>query len=231
MIRLLRSGSLFNLARSPPACKPKDAMAWESHRLAAYPHVITSFNLALILLGHVRVRKGILMLIKLNSEKISSIEVTTQDELRMVFETLGELPQHIPTQLEIPYGDEQLEKTSELPKHQVLISKLKELYNSLSDENSHRKVLQALAQTEMEIDNQKFKVILGYKKNHQVAAIMGSLSRKAKKHEVDFKAIILSAKIVTPEGSVQTYKLSTPMREAMKELGFTSRKGELATYG
>ena len=46
------------------------------------------------------------MLIRLNSEKISSIEVTTQDELRMVFETLGELPEPIPTQLEIPYGED-----------------------------------------------------------------------------------------------------------------------------
>ena len=125
------------------------------------------------------------MIIKLNSEKISSIEVTTQDELRMVLEMLGELSQNIPTQLEIPYRNEQLEKTSELPKPLLLIDNLKELYKSLSDENSYRKVLQALSQTEMEIDNQKFKEILGYKKNHQVAAVMES--SVTKKYNVHFK--------------------------------------------
>ena len=171
------------------------------------------------------------MIIKLNSEKISSIEVTTQDELRMVLEMLGELSQNIPTQLEIPYRNEQLEKTSELPKPLLLIDNLKELYKSLSNENSHRKVLQALSQTEMEIDNQKFKEILGYKKNHQVAAVMGSLSRRAKKYNVHFKDIIVSAQIPTSDGSVQTYKLSTPMREAMKELGFTPRKNEPTMIG
>lgn len=171
------------------------------------------------------------MIIKLNSEKISSIEVTTQDELRMVLEMLEELPKNIPTQLEIPYSNEQVEKTSELPKRLSLRDNLKELYNSLSTENNHRKVLQALSQTEMEIDNQEFKKILGYKKNHQVAAVMGSLSRRANQYKVDFKDIIVSAKILTPDGLVQTYKLSTPMREAMKALGFTPRKSEPAMIG
>ena len=168
------------------------------------------------------------MKIYIQHEKIPAIEVTTQEELCMVLQTFGVLPSAIPVQ--IPAQEQAVAFDSSaalMPQEHLrpsLTDRLKELYHDFPEGRVHQKILQILAQAAGDMTSAQLRTALGYQKNHQVAAVMAPLSRRAKKFKVRYEDIITSDKLFTPDGPVQKYRLTKPMREAMEELGFSAHQ-------